>query len=110
MKIGLYCDREQLKDRIYRRVDQMMAMGLVDEVKSLLPFRNLNTLNTVGYKELFPYIDGQKSLDTAVTEIKNHTWQYAKKQMTWLKRYKEIDWVEIKNLQKKVQVFENNSY
>lgn len=110
LKIGLYCDREQLKDRIYRRVDQMMAMGLVDEVKSLLPFRNLNTLNTVGYKELFPYIDGQKSLDTAVTEIKNHTWQYAKKQMTWLKRYKEIDWVEIKNLQKKVQVFENNSY
>lgn len=110
LKIGLYCDREQLKDRIYRRVDQMMAMGLVDEVKSLLPFRNLNTLNTVGYKELFPYIDGQKSLDTAVTEIKNHTWQYAKKQITWLKRYKEIDWVEIKNLQKKMQVFENNSY
>lgn len=110
LKIGLYCDRDQLKDRIYRRVDQMMAMGLVDEVKSLLPFRNLNTLNTVGYKELFPYIDGQKSLDTAVTEIKNHTWQYAKKQITWLKRYKEIDWVEIKNLQKKVQVFENNSY
>lgn len=110
LKIGLYCDREQLKDRIYRRVDQMMAMGLVDEVKSLLPFRNLNTLNTVGYKELFPYIDGQKSLDTAVTEIKKHTWQYAKKQITWLKRYKEIDWVEIKNLQKKVQVFENNSY
>lgn len=110
LKIGLYCDRDQLKDRIYRRVDQMMAMGLVDEVKSLLPFRNLNTLNTVGYKELFPYIDGQKSLDAAVTEIKNHTWQYAKKQITWLKRYKEIDWVEIKNLQKKVQVFENNSY
>ncbi len=110
LKIGLYCDRDQLKDRIYRRVDQMMAMGLVDEVKSLLPFRNLNTLNTVGYKELFPYIDGHKSLDTAVTEIKNHTWQYAKKQITWLKRYKEIDWVEIKNLQKKVQVFENNSY
>ena len=55
-------------------------------------------------------VDGHKSLDAAVTEIKNHTWQYAKKQITWLKRYKEIDWVEIKNLQKKVQVFENNSY
>ena len=76
-----------LRERIDRRVDQMMADGLFDEVRSLLPYRHLNTLNTVGYRELFPVIDGHGSLDEAVAQIKLNTWHYARKQLTWLKRY-----------------------
>lgn len=105
VKIGLQCDRDELKERIYRRVDIMMQMGLIDEARALLPFRKLNTLNTVGYKELFEHFDGKKSIETAVTEIKNHTWQYAKKQITWLKRYNEIIWVERKNIEKICKFF-----
>lgn len=76
-----------LRERIDRRVDQMMADGLVDEVRSLLPYRHLNTLNTVGYRELFPVIDGHAAVDEAVAQIKLNTWHYARKQLTWLKRY-----------------------
>lgn len=96
VKIGINCERHELKDRINRRVDLMMDAGLREEAASLLPHRNLNTLNTVGYKELFNYFDGKQSLEKAVIEIKNHTWQYAKKQLTWLKRYGEIVWKERK--------------
>ena len=71
----------------------MVSEGLLDEAKSLLSYRNINTLNTVGYKELFEYFDGKTSLEQALTNIKNHTWQYAKKQTTWLKRYKDIRWI-----------------
>ena len=94
VKIALNRDRDVLRDRIYRRVDMMIKDGLVDEVESLLPYRNINTLNTVGYKEIFSYLDGKSTLDEAVTSIKNHTWQYAKKQLTWLKRYDNIQWIE----------------
>lgn len=94
VKIALNRDRDELRDRIYRRVDMMIKDGLVDEVESLLPYRNINTLNTVGYKEIFSYLDGKSTLDEAVTSIKNHTWQYAKKQLTWLKRYDNIQWIE----------------
>ncbi len=94
VKIALNRDRDVLRDRIYRRVDMMIKDGLVDEVESLLPYRNINTLNTVGYKEIFSYLDGRSTLDEAVTSIKNHTWQYAKKQLTWLKRYDNIQWIE----------------
>lgn len=94
VKIALNRDRDVLRDRIYRRVDMMIKDGLVDEVESLLPYRNINTLNTVGYKEIFSYLDGESTLDEAVTSIKNHTWQYAKKQLTWLKRYDNIQWIE----------------
>ena len=90
VKIGLQCERTELKERIYRRVDMMMGQGLLNEVRSLLPFRSLNTLNTVGYKEVFEYLDGRCTIGQATTNIKNHTWQYAKKQLTWLKRYDEI--------------------
>ena len=96
VKIGLQCERTELKERIYRRVDMMMGQGLLDEVHSLLPFRSLNTLNTVGYKEVFEYLDGRCTIGQATTNIKNHTWQYAKKQLTWLKRYNEIKWVDRK--------------
>lgn len=78
---------DELRTRIDRRVDTMMQEGLLDEVRSLQPFRHLNTLNTVGYREIFPVLDGQASLDDAVAAIKLNTWHYARKQMTWMRRY-----------------------
>lgn len=78
--------REVLFDRISRRVDAMMEQGLLEEARQLLPYRNLNALNTVGYKELFDYFDGKCSLEQAVTDIKTHTRRYAKRQLTWFKR------------------------
>ncbi len=83
--------RAVLFDRINRRVDHMMEVGLLEEVRSLYPFRNLNALNTVGYKELFAYLDGSCSLEQAVTDIKTDTRRYAKRQLTWFKReYEEV--------------------
>lgn len=76
-----------LRARIDRRVDQMMADGLLDEVRSLLSYRHLSTLRTVGYRELFPVLDGTRDLADAVAEIKLNTWHYARKQLTWMKRY-----------------------
>ena len=78
--------REVLFDRISRRVDVMMEQGLLEEARQLLPYRNLNALNTVGYKELFDYFDGKCSLEQAVTDIKTHTRRYAKRQLTWFKK------------------------
>lgn len=75
-----------LRERINRRVDAMMADGLLDEVRSLLPFRDLSTLRTVGYRELFPVIDGTTDLAVAVEQIKLNTWHYARKQLTWFRR------------------------
>ena len=76
-----------LRQRIDRRVDAMMAEGLMEEVRSVQAFRHLNTLNTVGYKELFEVIDGRATMDEAVQAIKFNTWHYARKQMTWMRRY-----------------------
>ena len=76
-----------LRLRIDHRVDQMMADGLLDEVRSLLPYRHLSTLRTVGYRELFPVLDGTASLTDAVAQIKLNTWHYARKQLTWCRRY-----------------------
>jgi tRNA dimethylallyltransferase len=83
LKIGLELPREILYDRINRRVDEMMAEGLLEEVKSLYPFRSLNALQTVGYKELFEYIDGKLTLEQAIGLIKQNTRHYAKRQITW---------------------------
>ena len=94
-KIGLRCQRDTLRQRIYRRVEIMMTQGLLQEAESLIPYRHLNTLNTVGYKELFSYFDGKCTLQQAVTDIKNHTWQYAKKQISWFARYSDISWQDI---------------
>ena len=80
-------EREELRARIDRRVDLMMADGLLDEVRSLVPYRHLNTLATVGYRELFPVLDGEEELDHAVGMIKLNTWHYARKQLTWMRRY-----------------------
>ena len=83
--------REELFDRINRRVDKMMADGLLEEARGLYPCRDLNALNTVGYRELFDHFDGKCSLEQAVTDIKTHTRRYAKRQITWFKReYEEV--------------------
>lgn len=83
----LTMERDMLRRRINARVDAMMREGLLDEVRSLQPYRHLNTLNTVGYRELFPVLDGQAALDDAVAAIKLNTWHYARKQMTWMRKY-----------------------
>ncbi len=83
--------REVLFDRINRRVDKMMADGLLEEARGLYPYRDLNALNTVGYRELFDYFDGKCTLEQAVTDIKTLTRRYAKRQITWFKReYEEV--------------------
>ena len=79
-----------LRERIDRRVDQMIVDGLLNEVRSLLPFRHLNTLNTVGYRELFPVIENHSTLEDAVAQIKLNTWHYARKQLTWCRRYQYL--------------------
>lgn len=92
LQIGLRRDREELYDRINRRVDAMIADGLVEEARRVYPFRHLNSLNTVGYKELFQYFDGTWTLDEAIEKIKRNTRVYARKQMTWFKRNPDIVW------------------
>lgn len=92
IKIGLNCEREELYQRINERVDQMMHDGLLDEVQRLSPFRQMNALNTVGYKELFTYLDGKWSLEEAVERIKGNTRRYARKQLTWYKKDPLITW------------------
>jgi tRNA dimethylallyltransferase len=92
LKIGLQRDREELYERINRRVDRMMEQGLLEEARSVYPLRHLNSLNTVGYKELFNYFSGDWTLDFAVEKIKQNTRIYSRKQMTWFKRDKEIQW------------------
>jgi tRNA dimethylallyltransferase len=91
-KIGLHMPREKLYRRIDERVDVMMEAGLLSEVEALLPHRSLQALNTVGYKELFDYFDGQCSLEEAVTKIKQHTRNFAKRQLTWWRRDQSIRW------------------
>ena len=91
-KIGLNREREELYNRINARVDQMMSDGLLDEVKALYPKKELNALNTVGYKELFDYLDGRWPLEEAVERIKGNTRRYARKQLTWYKKDDRFRW------------------
>ena len=86
-------DREILYDRINRRVDIMMEDGLLEEVKSVLPFRHLSSMNTVGYKELFEHFDGNATLEEAINAIKQNSRRYAKRQITWLKRNPDAQWI-----------------
>ena len=90
--IGLEADRQIIYDRINKRVNIMMDNGLVDEVKTLLPFKELNSLNTVGYKEIFNYLDNTWTLDFAVAEIQKNSRRFAKRQLTWFKRNPETLW------------------
>ena len=92
VKIGLNRNREELYKRINQRVDDMMAQGLLDEARAMTPYREVNALNTVGYKELFDYMDERWSLEEAVERIKGNTRRYARKQLTWYKREENIRW------------------
>ncbi len=92
VKIGLTRDREELYQRINQRVDQMMEEGLLDEARSVYPYRHLNSLNTVGYKELFQHIEGVWELPFAIEKIKQNSRIYSRKQMTWFKRDPDIRW------------------
>lgn len=107
IKLAIDCQRDVLIDRINRRVDKMIADGLEQEVRSLCPYRNLNTLNTVGYKELFDYFDGKCSFDEAVERIKISTRQYAKRQMTWFRKDSNYKWFTVDCIGEMIQYIEN---
>ena len=92
IKIGLTRDREELYDRINRRVLQMIADGLEEEARQVLPYRELNSLNTVGYKEMFKYFDGEWTLPFAIEKIQQNSRIYSRKQMTWFRRDTDIHW------------------
>lgn len=96
IKIGITAEREMIYDRINKRVDIMLEKGLLTETKKLFPNKELNALQTVGYKELFRYFDGEISLDFAIEEIKKNTRRFAKRQITWFKRDQEINWFDYK--------------
>ena len=96
IKLGLELPKEELHANINLRVDKMISDGLVDEVKSLEGYRDVNALQTVGYSEIFEHLDGKMSLETAIEEIKKNTRQYAKRQMTWFKKDREINWINAK--------------
>lgn len=99
IKIGVTREREVLYDRIDRRVDQMMGNGLENEARQVYPRRHLNSLNTVGYKELFDYFDGNATLEDAVFRIKCNTHKYCRKQLTWFKRDQQIRWFSPDNIE-----------
>lgn len=98
-KYCLYSDRKLLYHRINHRVDSMMKQGLLDEVKTVYPYRGKNALKTVGYKELFEYLDGKNTLEESVERIKQHTRNYAKRQLTWFRRDNSYTWLEINSEQ-----------
>jgi tRNA dimethylallyltransferase len=97
LTFGLQAEREQIYDNINRRVDIMMSENLLEEIASLLPYKDLNALQTVGYKELFNYLEGNWSLETAISEIKKNTRRFAKRQLTWFKRNDATIWIDAKS-------------
>jgi len=109
IKIGLELPKEELHKNINSRVDKMIEDGLVEEVSSLNSFRNLNALQTVGYSDIFEFIDGKISLEAAVEEIKKNTRQYAKRQMTWFKKDKEIEWFPPKQVDKVITYIQSKT-
>lgn len=94
LTVGLEADRTILYNRINRRVDQMMSQGLLQEVGRLKEYRALNALQTVGYRELFRYLEGEIALEVAIGEIKKNTRRFAKRQLTWLRKQEDILWVD----------------
>ena len=106
LKIGLNCNREELYDRINLRAEKMLEAGLLEEVRSFIDFKKLNALNTVGYKEFFPYFDGEYSLEEAIRLLKRNTRRYAKRQITWYKRDEEINWFDINDKEKIIKFIE----
>jgi len=105
ISIGLTADREIIYERINRRVDLMMDEGLLEEAEKLFAHKHLNALNTVGYKELFSYLEGNIALETAVSEIKKNTRRFAKRQLTWFRKDPDIQWFDFKTPPKEIQEF-----
>lgn len=111
ISLGLTAKRELIYSRINQRVDLMIQEGLLEEVKTLEPHKNLNALNTVGYKELFNYFEGEWDLDFAISEIKKNTRRFAKRQLTWFKKNQDTFWFDysedieniIKTLEKNIE-------
>ena len=108
LKIGLNRPRPELYERINARVDEMMAEGLLQEAERFYQYKTLNTLNTVGYKEIYEYMDGNCTLDFAVNMIKQDSRRYAKRQMTWFNRDKEIMWFHPEELESKIELIVQN--
>ena len=102
-RIGLNLNKEGLFSRINQRVDQMMETGLLEEAKRLYPFRTMNALNTVGYKELFDFLDKKNTLEEAIEKIKQNSRRYAKRQLTWFRKDKEIQWFQPDEKEKIIQ-------
>ena len=107
IKIGLQRDREELYERIALRVDKMIADGLIDEVKKFYHLKEHNSLNTVGYKELFKVLDGEWELPFAIEKIKQNTRIYSRKQMTWYRRDEEVKWFHPDNIQEIISYIES---
>lgn len=107
LKIGLTRDRNELYDRINRRVDKMMEEGLLEEARRMYPLRQLNALNTVGYKELFNYFDGIWPLEEAIERIKGNTRRYCRKQLTWYKNDEDIKWFSPDNVEEIIKYIES---
>lgn len=107
IKIGLQRDREELYERINRRVDMMIEQGLIDEVKSFSHLKNHNSLNTVGYKEIFKYLDGEWTLPFAIEKIKQNTRIYSRKQVTWYRKDEDIAWFHPKDIKDIIKYIED---
>jgi len=110
IKIGLNIDREKLYERINLRVDLMMDAGLLSEAKKMYVHKKLNSLQTVGYRELFKYFDGEHDLEFAISEIKKNTRRFAKRQLTWFRKDKEITWFDPNNKNKIIDFIKNHTY
>ncbi len=108
IKIVLDMNREDLYTRINVRVDKMIEAGLLNEAKAMLPYRNLTPLKTVGYKELFEYFDNKITLAQAIELIKNHSRAYARRQLTWFRRYNDVNWFHPKELDKMIHLINKN--
>ncbi|MFP4090205.1 MAG: tRNA (adenosine(37)-N6)-dimethylallyltransferase MiaA [Cyclobacteriaceae bacterium] len=113
LKIGLYREREELYQRINLRVDQMMEEGLLEEVRSLYPYRQLNALQTVGYQEFFPYLEEKYELEEAIRLLKRNSRRYAKRQMTWFRKEKDIHWINLSTekdpLRQMIRIIQENT-
>jgi tRNA dimethylallyltransferase len=103
IRIAIQTDRKELIEKINQRTDQMIVSGLIDEARNMLIFRHLNSLNTVGYKELFDYFDGKCTLNEAVEKIRINTRRYAKRQMTWLRKNPNWHWFKTDETDKIIQ-------
>lgn len=109
VKIGTDMPREELYDRINRRVDMMVADGIVEEARAMYPKRHLNALQTVGYREIFDHLDGKCSLEEAIELIKRNSRRYAKRQMTWFRRDERVGWFSPKDTNKIIEYIDSYS-